>query len=185
MKATFQAAIESLMPPRAEDLAPREVELAASAAGMRRLPELLAAATSSAIAAPRTFGPVPAGTTSSVLGAGVVAFALIHARIPNASPPARRGGTSWLVRWAAHRARSMRWRARSRSPVSGWLPAASCSSSRAECAPPAGRADHGGRRGAAAPGEVSGRRETQVILEIRGNWPYFAHGSCAKQGETW
>jgi L-2,4-diaminobutyrate decarboxylase len=69
MKATFQAALESLMPPRAEDLAPREVELAASAAGMRRLPELLAAATSSAVASPRTFGPVPAGTTSSVLGA--------------------------------------------------------------------------------------------------------------------
>ncbi len=83
MKSTFQAVVEPPRPLRAEEppaAAAYQVELAGSAQGMRRLPELLAAATASAITSPRNFGPVPAGSTSSVLGA--VAAALGPAELP-------------------------------------------------------------------------------------------------------
>lgn len=79
MKATFQAVLEKSYPPPVE--APViEPELAASVQGMQRLPELLAATISGALATPRPLGPVPAGTTASVLGA--VSEALGAAELP-------------------------------------------------------------------------------------------------------
>lgn len=82
MKAIYQAVPPKPLPLPAEDRGARAqaVELAASAEGLRRLPELLATATASALAAPRNLGPVPAGTTASVLGA--VAEALGPREIP-------------------------------------------------------------------------------------------------------
>lgn len=84
MKATHPAVSPSpwarLPEQRGAQAPARAVELAASAAGMRRLPELFAAASATAMAAPRNRGPVPAGTTASVLGA--VADALGPREVP-------------------------------------------------------------------------------------------------------
>jgi L-2,4-diaminobutyrate decarboxylase len=87
MKATFQPVHEmsspSPAPPQPEPPvtgAARLEDLAGSAQGLRRLPELLATALSAAQTSQRHLGPAPVGTTSAVLGA--VAEALGSSELP-------------------------------------------------------------------------------------------------------